>query len=652
MDQVSVQRPAPPPPPPSAHTNPHLQVRHRSRRLADENEAIHAHLSAKQYPAKSKPNASLKQKSITHKDSRRSALSTVTNTSKSIASQSVSKPALVVVGDKNRVANSNTSIPHINNNNNNNNNSIVNTNSSSSSSTVNQFRQHSQNRSKHRVWVESDTTNQNYVYNADEDEELDEEDEDEEEEEDDDEDEYETEYQQQYEAEDEYDDEMEFAEDFDEDDYEDQQIHGEVSSNQIASSSSISTTATLTSTSSTHTNSNHNNNNALSGHSANPSYDDAHNASFSDDTELEDEYEETESPSTEPLLVSETISDPSTITIEIPAYRFNVAGPRPSVNRHALHPIWTPEVHEDLALIERKYSNMPGIFDENDEDTTDISMVAEYSNEIFEHMRHLEIKYLPDCGYMERQAELDWQKRRILIDWLVRVHDHCHLLPETLFLTVNYIDRFLSVKVVGQSKLQLVGIVALFLAAKYEEISCPSVQEIAYLVDNEYAIEEILRAERYMIELLQFNMGAPGPMSFLRRSSKADDYDSDTRTLAKYLVELTIMDERFVSSPSSWLASAAHCLSRRILNRSGNAFSDNNSDDEVETNSSSNTYYWTDLHAYFSGYTEEQLRPCMEVMIDCCRVATRHHNSIYRKYSEPRFKWVSLHVTEWIANNF
>lgn len=173
----------------------------------------------------------------------------------------------------------------------------------------------------------------------------------------------------------------------------------------------------------------------------------------------------------------------------------------------------------------------------------------------------------PDAHYMDIQTEIQWSMRSVLIDWVIQVHHRFSLLPETLFLSVNYIDRFLSQKVVSVAKLQLVGATALFIAAKYEEINCPSVNEIIFMVDNGFSADEILKAERFMLSMLQFELGWPGPMSFLRRISKADDYDLETRTLAKYFLEVTIMDERFVSCPPSFLAAGAHCLSRMILRK-------------------------------------------------------------------------------------
>ena len=217
-----------------------------------------------------------------------------------------------------------------------------------------------------------------------------------------------------------------------------------------------------------------------------------------------------------------------------------------------------------------------------DEEIWDVSMVAEYGEEIFEYLREQEvdtlsimsllnltcqIRMLPDPHYMDGQKEIQWSMRSVLMDWLVQVHQRFNLLPETLFLTVNYIDRFLTAKVVSIGKLQLVGATAILIASKYEEINCPSLQEIEFMVDGGYTIDEILKAERFMLSMLGFELGWPGPMSFLRRVSKADDYDLETRTLAKYFLEVTIMDERFVGSPPSFVAAGAHCLSRMMLKK-------------------------------------------------------------------------------------
>ncbi|ORY86179.1 cyclin-like protein [Protomyces lactucae-debilis] len=280
---------------------------------------------------------------------------------------------------------------------------------------------------------------------------------------------------------------------------------------------------------------------------------------------------------------------------------------------------------EDLAVM----NEVVHTFVDEWEEWSDISMVQEYAEDIFPYLNKLERRLTPNVNYMANQTELEWKMRGILIDWLVQVHARFHLLPETLFLTINYIDRFLSAKTVSLQKLQLVGATALFVASKYEEIQCPSVSEVIYMVDNGYTNEELLMAERFMIGMLNFELGWPGPMSFLRRISKADDYDIDTRTIAKYLLETMLMSELFIATPPSFAAAIANYLARSVLGRS-----------EV----------WTDAHIYFSSYTEPQIVPAVNVLIhECLRDGRTRHGAIFEKYADKKHKKVSLFVEQWLS---
>ena len=264
----------------------------------------------------------------------------------------------------------------------------------------------------------------------------------------------------------------------------------------------------------------------------------------------------------------------------------------------------------------------------------DISMVQEYADDIFAYMHRLERKLCPSPDYMAHQTELEWKMRGILVDWLVQVHARFHLLPETLFLTVNFIDRFLTAKAVSLQKLQLVGATALFLASKYEEIQCPSVSEIVFMVDNGYSADEILKAERFMVGMLDFELGWPGPMSFLRRISKADDYDVDTRTVAKYLLECMLMSHKFVACPPSFSAAVADYLARVILDKGAQ--------------SASSQGIWTEAHVFFSTYTERQVRQAADVVLrDCLADARTHHAAVFEKYAQAKQKKVSTFVENW-----
>ena len=207
-----------------------------------------------------------------------------------------------------------------------------------------------------------------------------------------------------------------------------------------------------------------------------------------------------------------------------------------------------------------------GVPDLDADDVDDPIMVAEYAAEIFDYLRDLEESSRPNPSYMDHQDYVDWKDRDVLNDWLVEVHARFQLLPETFYLAINIVDRFLSQKIVQLDKLQLVGITALFIASKYEEIISPHVTNFTY-VAKDYEDADILSAERFMLAALNYDLSYPNPMNFLRRISKADNYDIQTRTLAKYLLEISAVDHRFLVFPPSHTAAAAMYMARKIMNR-------------------------------------------------------------------------------------
>lgn len=222
---------------------------------------------------------------------------------------------------------------------------------------------------------------------------------------------------------------------------------------------------------------------------------------------------------------------------------------------------------KDALTDEAKPIYPPGVTNLDEEDIDDPLMAAEYATEIFEYLRDLECNSIPNPNYMEHQDDLEWKTRGILVDWLIEVHTRFHLLPETLFLAVNIIDRFLSEKVVQLERLQLVGITAMFIASKYEEVLSPHVANFSHVADDGFSVPEILSAERFILSTLNYDLSYPNPMNFLRRISKADNYDIQSRTIGKYLMEISLLDHRFMAYRPSHVAAASMYLSRMILDR-------------------------------------------------------------------------------------
>lgn len=138
-----------------------------------------------------------------------------------------------------------------------------------------------------------------------------------------------------------------------------------------------------------------------------------------------------------------------------------------------------------------------------------------------------EARYMVDCNYMNTQYDINDKMRAMLNDWLIEVHLKFKLVPETLFLTVNLIDRFLARYQVHRQKLQLVGVTCMLIASKYEEIYAPEVKDFVYITDKAYDKEEILQMEREILMTLEFDISGPSPFRFLERFVKfVDEKDS------------------------------------------------------------------------------------------------------------------------------
>ncbi|KAG9307334.1 hypothetical protein G9A89_017162 [Geosiphon pyriformis] len=316
-------------------------------------------------------------------------------------------------------------------------------------------------------------------------------------------------------------------------------------------------------------------------------------------------------------------------------HEVKVALPKPEVNRPVFRNamirqerIKQPSISTTLLPSTSHLAKKPKVYDWDDldvDDHDDPLMVSEYVVEIFEYLKGLELETMPNPNYMETQKELAWKMRSILVDWLIEAHNRFRLLPETLFLAVNIVDRFLSARVVSLVKLQLVGITAMFIASKYEETLAPSMKNFIYMSDGGYTEQEILKAERYILQTLDFKLSYPSPMNFLRRSSKADNYEIHARTVAKYLLEVTLLDHRFLAITPSKAAASALYLARQMIG-SGE---------------------WHANLVHYSNYTEEELRPCVELIIDYLRKPMKY-DALYKKYATKRFMKASIFVQETI----
>ena len=108
-------------------------------------------------------------------------------------------------------------------------------------------------------------------------------------------------------------------------------------------------------------------------------------------------------------------------------------------------------------------------------------------------VRETQFRPAPTCVSGPHQPEISDRMRGILVDWLIGVHKKYVLRPETLYLTIDMIDRYCECQKVSRRHFQLLGITALFVASKYQEIYPPEMSDFTKITDNTYSREDIMQ---------------------------------------------------------------------------------------------------------------------------------------------------------------
>lgn len=161
---------------------------------------------------------------------------------------------------------------------------------------------------------------------------------------------------------------------------------------------------------------------------------------------------------------------------------------------------------------------------------------------------------------MSKQEDINGRMRAILIDWLVEVHMKFRLVPETLFLCVSIIDRYCSRVDVLRSKLQLIGVTALLVACKHEEIYPPEVRDCVYITDRAYNRQEVLDMEQDILKVLDWKISVPTAYPFLDRFLSLTNASEMTRHAAQYYLERTLQEHSFLQYRPSLVCASAVIL--------------------------------------------------------------------------------------------
>jgi len=252
-------------------------------------------------------------------------------------------------------------------------------------------------------------------------------------------------------------------------------------------------------------------------------------------------------------------------------------------------------------------------------DVDNPQMVAEYVNDIMIYLKKIEGLRHPSATYMAKQVDINARMREILIDWLIEVHFKFKLCTETLFLTINIIDRFLERRAVSRTKLQLVGCTAMLIASKYEEIYAPEVRDFVYISDRAYTKDQILAMESIMLNTLNFYITVPSTLRFGERFCKVGKSNTRQTHLVNYLMELTCQEYKFIKYLPSLIAASAVYLANTMTHATP----------------------WSETLESHTTYDEPALKACLQDLYDLATKQPTKYRAVRKKYANKKFDEVA-----------
>lgn len=176
---------------------------------------------------------------------------------------------------------------------------------------------------------------------------------------------------------------------------------------------------------------------------------------------------------------------------------------------------------------------------------------------------------------MDQQPEIKWHMRPCLVDFLVEIHFIFRLRPETLYLTLNIVDRYVSRRIVYIKHYQLVGCAALWIAAKFEDAKerVPTVQDLAQICHETYEESAFIQMEGHVLSTIQWTLGHPTAEAWLRLMC-CSPYIEEAKVqhVARFLMEITLFYREFVKYAPSAIALGALTLARFLVGKGRNIF--------------------------------------------------------------------------------
>ena len=192
-------------------------------------------------------------------------------------------------------------------------------------------------------------------------------------------------------------------------------------------------------------------------------------------------------------------------------------------------------------------------------DLRKVQAVAEFAPKITQHLLQEEKKFqLPESFMNHEGQKVTESMRAFLIDWLAELHFRFKMWQETFYVTVSIIDRFLSMEPhLPKDQLQTLGITALHIAGKYEEIYPPELKNLLKISTDQVTKADVINMEYRILFKFQFSITQPSSYRFLERFCRLAQADERHFLLANYFTDLSLMDCRLQKELPSRVAACS-----------------------------------------------------------------------------------------------
>ena len=263
---------------------------------------------------------------------------------------------------------------------------------------------------------------------------------------------------------------------------------------------------------------------------------------------------------------------------------------------------------------------------------TNVQIPKDYLNIIYYNLLQEEEKGLtpmPDYTYLNRQTEINEKMRSILVDWLIDVHFKFGFTDETLFMTISIIDRYLSVSQITRTNFQLLGITALMIACKHEEIDLPKIDDFIYITDNAYVKSEVVKMENDVLSKLKFEFLYPSPIKFFEYLSFHFNFEKKHHMMGKYLMESFLLDVKNCKYKPSIISCACTYIVMKFF--------------KMKNYQESYHKKFYNLDETKEKYSEHNIKECAkDICLFVDNINKTNYQACVKKYSKPEQEKVAI----------